>query len=120
MATTTKKATTEKKTKKTAQAAPVAKVMVNTKQKPRRSMTGVVVSDKMMKTRVVRVDRSVRDSLYGKTTRKSSTVKVHDEKNLSKEGDLVDIVETRPISRDKRWALQSIVRASAGKVLITE
>lgn len=119
MATTTKKPTTAKKAPKAAKA-PVAKVMSNENQKPRRTQTGVVVSDKMMKTRVVRIDRMVRDTTYGKTTRKWSKVKVHDEANLSKEGDLVTIVETRPISKDKRWALQKIVRASAGKVLITE
>lgn len=83
----------------------------------RRTMTGTVVSDKMMKTRVVVVERKVREGLYGKFITKRNKFKVHDEKNLSKEGDIVSIVESRPLSKDKRWALQSIVRSASGEVL---
>jgi small subunit ribosomal protein S17 len=111
----------ETKTKKSTKTA--AKATENT-QKPaetklhRRTMTGVVVSDKMMKTRVVKVERRVRDTVYGKYIVKANKFKVHDEANRSKEGDLVTIVESRPMSKEKRWALQSIVRSAAGEVLV--
>jgi small subunit ribosomal protein S17 len=72
--------------------------------------TGVVVSNKMQKSIVVAVEWQVRDGLYGKTTRRTSTFMCHDENNEAKPGDLVEIVETRPMSRRKRWALKSVVR----------
>ena len=75
--------------------------------------TGVVVSNKMQKSITVAVEWQVRDGLYGKTTRKTSQFMVHDEKNEAKAGDLVAIVETRPMSRRKRWALMRVVRKSA-------
>ena len=90
-----------------------------TAHRPRRTRTGIVVSDKMNKTCVVRVERMVQDKGYGKFVRRWGKVKVHDENNTAKEGDLVAIVESRPLSRDKRWALQSVVRASSGRVLST-
>lgn len=83
----------------------------------RRSMTGIVVSDKMNKTRVVRVERRVRDDMYGKYITKSNKFKIHDENNQCKTGDLVSIVESRPLSREKRWALQKIIRSATGQVL---
>ncbi len=73
-------------------------------------VTGTVVSDKMDKTVVVAVERKVRHEVYGKTQRKTSKFVAHDEKNEAKPGDLVEIVETRPMSRRKRWALQRVVR----------
>lgn len=79
----------------------------------KRIMQGVVVSNKMQKTIVVKVDRSVRHGLYGKYITKSRTFKAHDENNKAKMGDLVAIIETKPISREKRWALQKIIRAAA-------
>ena len=72
--------------------------------------TGVVVSNKMQKSITVAVEWQVRDGLYGKTTRRTSQFMVHDEKNEAKPGDVVEIVETRPMSRRKRWALERIVR----------
>jgi small subunit ribosomal protein S17 len=84
----------------------------------RRSMTGIVVSDKMMKTRVVRIERQVRESKYGKFITKANKFKIHDEDNRSKTGDLVSIVESRPLSKDKRWALQKIIRTASGEVLV--
>ena len=75
--------------------------------------TGIVVSNKMQKSITVAVEWQVRDGLYGKTTRKTSQFMVHDEKNEAKAGDLVAIVETRPMSRRKRWALMRVVRKSA-------
>lgn len=76
----------------------------------RRSVVGVVVSDKMQKTIVVKVDRQVRHSLYKKYVEKTRRFKAHDEKNDAKIGDRVTLVESRPLSREKRWVLQTIVR----------
>ena len=74
---------------------------------------GVVVSNKMQKSVVVAVERRVQHGLYGKTERRTSTFMVHDEKNEAKPGDTVAIVETRPMSRRKRWALTRVVRQAA-------
>ena len=71
---------------------------------------GVVVSDAMQKSCVVAVEWQVRHGLYGKTERRTSKFMVHDEKNEAKTGDVVAIVETRPMSRRKRWALTRVVR----------
>ena len=71
---------------------------------------GVVVSNKMQKSIVVAVEWQVPHGLYGKTERRTSKFMVHDEDNTAKVGDMVSIVETRPLSRRKRWALQRIVR----------
>lgn len=76
----------------------------------RREMTGLVVSDKMQKTIVVKVDRRIRHGLYRKYMTNSKRYKAHDEGNTAKVGDLVVIVQSRPLSRDKRWALKTIVR----------
>ena len=81
----------------------------------RRNVVGVVVSDKMQKTIVVKVDRRVRDSEYKKYVIRSRRYKAHDETNEAKIGDRVVLVESRPMSREKRWALQSIMRR-AGQV----
>lgn len=71
---------------------------------------GVVVSDKMSKTIVVSVERRSLNAGYKKYLKKSRKFKVHDEKNESKVGDVVQIIETRPISREKRWRLHQIIR----------
>jgi len=71
--------------------------------------TGVVVSDKMDKTVVVRIDRQVRHSLYGKTVRRSSKLAAHDEQNDAHVGDTVRLMETRPVSKSKRWRVVEIV-----------
>src|SRR6185295_6989002 len=71
---------------------------------------GVVVSDKMQKSIVVAVEWQVRHGLYGKTERRTSKFMVHDEVGEAKIGDVVAIVETRPMSRRKRWALARVVR----------
>jgi small subunit ribosomal protein S17 len=71
---------------------------------------GVVVSDRMQKSIVVAVEWQVRHGLYGKTERRTSKFMVHDEKREAKVGDTVAIVETRPLSRRKRWALARVVR----------
>ena len=93
----------------------MAEQTVETK-KPRgtkRILIGVVVSDKMQKTIVVKVDRRVRHSQYKKFVTHSTKFKAHDEKCDAKVGDRVEIVECRPISRDKRWALRKIVQRSS-------
>jgi small subunit ribosomal protein S17 len=71
---------------------------------------GVVVSDAMQKSCVVAVEWQVRHGLYGKTERRTSKFMVHDEENSAKVGDRVEIVETRPLSRRKRWTLKRVVR----------
>ncbi len=70
---------------------------------------GRVISDKMDKTVVVAVDVSEHHPLYHKTIKKSVNYKVHDEKKESKVGDVVKIIETRPLSHDKRWRLAEVV-----------
>lgn len=82
----------------------------------RKEFVGTVVSDKMQKTIVVKVDRRVRHGLYEKYVTRSRRFKAHDEKNTAKVGDLVRMIESRPLSRDKRWALQEIVRRAAQTV----
>ena len=84
----------------------------------RRSMVGIVVSDKMNKTCVVRIERQVKEGMYGKYITKSSKFKAHDEENRAKTGDMVSIIESRPLSREKRWAVQKILRAVSKSVLV--
>lgn len=79
---------------------------------PKRLLTGRVKSDKMDKTRVVQIARLVRHPKYGKIYRDRTTCYVHDENNESKEGDTVQIVESAPKSRKKRWSLVKIVERS--------
>jgi small subunit ribosomal protein S17 len=74
-----------------------------------RSLSGRVVSDKMDKTITVLVERKVKHPLIGKVIVKSNKFHAHDEKNECKEGDLVTITETRPMSKTKTWALSKIV-----------
>jgi small subunit ribosomal protein S17 len=75
----------------------------------RRRITGVVTSDKMMKTVVVEISRTFRHPLYKKVVHESKRVKAHDELG-AKVGDEVQIVETRPLSRDKRWVVETILK----------
>jgi small subunit ribosomal protein S17 len=70
---------------------------------------GTVVSDKMDKSVVVAVERQVRDQMYGKAQRRTSKFVAHSEKNDAKVGDRVAIVETRPLSRRKRWIVTRVV-----------
>lgn len=71
------------------------------------------MSDKMDKTVVVRVERTVRHPRYGKVMRRSKKYKAHDETNSCRMGDVVRIVESRPLSREKRWAVEEVVRRDA-------
>jgi len=75
----------------------------------RRRLVGRVVSDKMDKTRVIVVDVAKRHRLYDKVMRSTQKYYAHDEENASHTGDLVQIVESRPLSKMKRWALETIV-----------
>lgn len=82
---------------------------METVRKARKTRVGVVVSDKMDKTVVVAVRRDVRHPLYGRIVRKTVKFKAHDENNECKIGDRVRIMETRPLSKDKRWRVMEIV-----------
>ena len=75
----------------------------------RRELIGVVTSDKMQKTRVVLVERRLSHAKYGKYMTSRTKYKAHDEKNEFKTGDRVEIVESRPLSREKRWAVARLV-----------
>jgi small subunit ribosomal protein S17 len=83
----------------------------------RKVIQGVVVSDKMDKTRVVDVERRVRHPFYEKVTTKHSKFYMHDEGNESHAGDLVEIMGTRPLSRLKRWRLVRILKAAPRAVV---
>lgn len=76
----------------------------------RKVMTGTVVSDSMQKTVVVSIERLVRHATYGKYVRRRNKFKVHDEKNECKVGDVIRFMETRPLSKDKRWRLLDFVQ----------
>lgn len=75
----------------------------------RKTGIGIVVSDKMDKTVVVATKEHVRHSLYGKAIKRTKKFKVHDENNECGIGDKIKVMETRPISKDKRWRLVEIV-----------
>ena len=79
------------------------------KERRQNTKVGVVISDKMEKTRTIAVQRSVRHPFYKKIIRRTSTFHAHDEKNISKAGDTVKIVETRPLSKLKRWRLVEVI-----------
>ncbi len=78
--------------------------------KNRKERVGEIISDKMDKTVVVAVRREFIHPLYGKRIRKIKKVKAHDEKNRCQVGDVVKIVETRPLSREKHWRVTEIVK----------
>ena len=75
----------------------------------RKTRIGIVVSDKMDKTAVVSIERRVQHPVYGKMVRRTKKLKAHDEQNDAKTGDTVRIMETRPLSKDKRWRLVEII-----------
>lgn len=76
----------------------------------KKRLVGSVVSDKMDKTVVVRVERLVRHPRYGKVLRRAKKYKAHDAENECRVGDVVRIVESRPLSREKRWAVEEILK----------
>ena len=75
----------------------------------RKTRIGMVVSDKMQKTVVVSIERRVQHPVYGKMVRRTKKLKAHDEQNEAKTGDTVRIMETRPLSKDKRWRVVEII-----------
>lgn len=75
----------------------------------RKTRTGRVVSDKMDKTVVVAVERLVKHPLYGRTIKMTSKMKAHDETNACHVGDVVRLMETRPLSKEKRWRVVDII-----------
>ena len=81
----------------------------DTQRSTRKSRIGVVVSDKMQKTVVVAIERRVAHPVYGKMVTRTTRLKAHDENNDAKAGDKVRIMETRPMSKDKRWRVVEIV-----------
>ena len=89
---------------------PVGNVDSRNSLEKRRTVVGLVVSNKMQKTIVVKVDRQVRHTLYKKYVEKTRRYKAHDETNDAKIGDRVSLVESRPLSKEKRWVLQTILR----------
>jgi small subunit ribosomal protein S17 len=78
-------------------------------RKIRKTKTGVVSSDKMEKTITVAVERKVKHPIYGKFVKKTTKFHAHDENNEAKPGDVVRIMETRPLSKTKRWRLVEII-----------
>ena len=79
----------------------------------RKIRTGTVISNRMQKTIVVRVDRLTRHPLFDRVMTRSAKFKVHDEQNTARVGDVVKIMETRPLSKDKRWRLVDVVRRAS-------
>ncbi len=75
----------------------------------RQTVVGTVVSDKMQKTVVVEIDRLTRHRGYSKMVRRKTRVKAHDEANACREGDTVRLMETRPLSKDKRWRVVEVL-----------
>jgi small subunit ribosomal protein S17 len=89
--------------------AEVAKSETVDVRRARKTRIGKVVSDKMEKTVVVSIERRVQHPVYGKMIRRTKKLKAHDEENSAKTGDTVRIMETRPLSKDKRWRLVEII-----------
>jgi len=86
----------------------------------RRTLIGVVTRDKMAKTRRVDVERLVKHPRYGKYVKKRTVCYVHDEKNETHVGDTVEIMETRPLSKNKCWRLLRILTKAPAKVAVAE
>jgi len=84
--------------------------VTETKRGMRKTRVGTVVSDKMDKTVVVAVERVVTHPLYKRTLRRTKKYKAHDEDNSCRAGDVVRIMETRPLSKEKRWRVVEIIR----------
>jgi small subunit ribosomal protein S17 len=81
---------------------------------PAQEVIGKVVSDKMQKSVVVAVERKVRHGLYGKMQRRTTKFMAHDENSTAKAGDTVAIVESRPLSRSKRWVVLRVIEKAQG------
>ena len=90
----------------------MSETQTNAPAKRQRTLIGKVVSNKMEKTVVVRVERRVKHPVYGKIVMRSNKYKAHDETNQFNEGDTVEIAEGRPISRDKSWTVVRLIEAA--------
>lgn len=86
-----------------------AKTAETSERSNKRTLVGVVTSDKMQKTITVEVTRLVKHPTYGKYVRRRNRFKAHDERSEAKEGDTVQVVECKPMSRTKRWRLQKVL-----------
>ncbi|HBR14645.1 MAG TPA: 30S ribosomal protein S17 [Candidatus Omnitrophica bacterium] len=78
----------------------------------RKFLQGIVVSDKMNKTRVIQVRWTYKHAKYNKVIRAASKYQAHDEKNESRQGDVVRIMETRPLSKEKRWVILEVIKGN--------
>jgi len=85
---------------------------ITVKRAKRKTKTGVVISDKMNKTAVVKVTRHFKHPSYGKIVKRTCNVKIHDENNECKIGDVVEIMETRHISKDKWWRFVRLITSA--------
>jgi small subunit ribosomal protein S17 len=92
---------------------PAAQQQDEAERNERKTRTGVVISNKMQKTIVVQIARKVRHGQYDRVIQQASSFKAHDETNSAAIGDLVTIMETRPLSKDKRWRLVEIVKRAS-------
>ncbi|MBD3281716.1 30S ribosomal protein S17 [Candidatus Uhrbacteria bacterium] len=90
----------------------MAQEIVKKRLQQKRKLQGTVVSTKMEKTITVRVDRKIKHPKYGKFYAVSKKFKAHDEKDMAKMGDVVEIAEARPLSADKRWVYVRTVKAA--------
>ena len=81
----------------------------------RRTLIGTVSSDKMDKTVVVKVETAVKHPMYKKIVKRTYKLKAHDEENVCKVGDKVEVMETRPLSKDKRWRVVKVVEKAVIK-----
>lgn len=86
----------------------------------RKTRVGLVTSDRMTKTIIIKVDRLVRHPLYHRVIKQTSSFKVHDEKSQAKIGDWVKVMETRPISKDKRWRIIEVIRQASSAPPVPE
>ena len=86
-----------------------ATAVAGEERKRRKTLRGRVVSDKMQKSVVVTIERLVKHPLYGKRIKRTARYTAHDENNECKEGDLVEIMETRPLSKTKRWRVLRVI-----------
>ena len=99
---------------------PVAQQSKTSERNTRKVRTGLVLSNKMKKTIVVRVSRLVRHPKYSRVMKQATAFKVHDETNSASIGDWVKIMETRPISKEKRWRLVEIVKRASSAPPVPE
>ncbi|SRR5713101_7376793 len=95
--------------------------MESAKRRQRRTAIGLVTSDKMNKTRRVEIPRLVKHPRYGKYIRRRTVCHVHDEQNESRQGDTVEIMESRPLSKTKHWRLvRVVIKAPVAAPLVEE